>query len=83
MPHDPIARRGQLAADWGGYRYLPAIKAGLLRRFGRQRETADAYRAALDLLDNGAEISPPASPKPSTADRVARRSGWTTRPGAW
>jgi RNA polymerase sigma-70 factor (ECF subfamily) len=37
------------------YHYLPAIRADLLRRLGRQREAADAYRAALDLVDNEAE----------------------------
>jgi RNA polymerase sigma-70 factor (ECF subfamily) len=38
-----------------GYRYLPAVRADLLRRLGRHREAADAYRAALDLADNEAE----------------------------
>jgi RNA polymerase sigma-70 factor, ECF subfamily len=46
-----------LAADdrLAGYRYLPAIRADLLRRLGRGHEAADAYRAALDLADNEAE----------------------------
>ncbi|MBM0238257.1 RNA polymerase sigma factor [Micromonospora sp. ATA32] len=48
---EALARDGRL----GGYHYLPAIKADLLRRLGRQREAADAYRAALDLVDNDAE----------------------------
>jgi RNA polymerase sigma-70 factor (ECF subfamily) len=39
----------------GGYRYLPATKANLLRRLGRHEESADAYRAALALTDNAAE----------------------------
>ncbi len=38
-----------------GYRYLPAIKADLLRRLGRRAEAADAYRSALALADNAAE----------------------------
>ncbi|HEX6872558.1 MAG TPA: DUF6596 domain-containing protein [Micromonosporaceae bacterium] len=37
------------------YHYLPAIRADLLRRLGRQGEAAAAYRAALDLVDNEAE----------------------------
>jgi RNA polymerase sigma-70 factor (ECF subfamily) len=37
------------------YRYLPAIKADLMRRLGRHTEAATAYRAALDLADNAAE----------------------------
>jgi len=46
-----LERDGRLA----GYRYLPATKADLLRRLGRDAEAADAYRAALDLTDNAAE----------------------------
>jgi RNA polymerase sigma-70 factor (ECF subfamily) len=38
-----------------GYRYLPSIKADLLRRLGRRAEAVDAYRAALALADNEAE----------------------------
>jgi RNA polymerase sigma-70 factor (ECF subfamily) len=48
---EALERDGRLA----GYRYLPAVRADLLRRLGRQREAADAYRAALDLADNEAE----------------------------
>jgi RNA polymerase sigma-70 factor (ECF subfamily) len=48
---EALARDDRLAS----YHYLPAIKADLLRRLGRQREAADAYRAALDLVDNEAE----------------------------
>jgi len=46
-----LARDGRLA----GYHYLPAVRADLLRRLGRHRESAAAYRAALDLADNEAE----------------------------
>ncbi|MBE1501556.1 RNA polymerase sigma-70 factor (ECF subfamily) [Amycolatopsis lexingtonensis] len=38
-----------------GYRYLPATKADLLHRLGRDAEAAEAYRAALELSDNAAE----------------------------
>ncbi len=38
-----------------GYRYLPATKAELLRRLGRDAEAADAYREALELTGNAAE----------------------------
>jgi RNA polymerase sigma-70 factor (ECF subfamily) len=38
-----------------GYRYLPAIKADLLRQLGRRDEAAAAYRTALALSDNAAE----------------------------
>ena len=45
----------ELDPQLGGYRYLPAIKADLLRRLGRSAEAAQAYRAALELSDNEAE----------------------------
>ncbi|MFI0357431.1 RNA polymerase sigma factor [Actinomadura sp. 9N407] len=38
-----------------GYRYLPAIKADLLRRLGRTEEAAAAYERALTLTGNEAE----------------------------
>ena len=38
-----------------GYRYVPAIKADLLRRLGRTEEAVEAYQAALALTDNEAE----------------------------
>lgn len=46
-----------LAADprLAGYRYLPAVRADLLRRSGRLEEAGDAYREALSLTANGAE----------------------------
>jgi RNA polymerase sigma-70 factor (ECF subfamily) len=46
-----LDRDGALA----GYRYLPATKADILRRLGRDPEAVDAYRAALALTDNAAE----------------------------
>jgi RNA polymerase sigma-70 factor, ECF subfamily len=48
---EALERDGRLA----GYRYLPAVRADLLRRLGRHREAATAYRAALDLAENDAE----------------------------
>ncbi|MBC6463552.1 RNA polymerase sigma factor [Actinomadura sp. HBU206391] len=38
-----------------GYRYLPAIKADLLRRLGRGADAAGAYERAITLADNDAE----------------------------
>jgi RNA polymerase sigma-70 factor (ECF subfamily) len=38
-----------------GYRYLPAVKADLLRRLGRPAEAALAYERALTLTGNDAE----------------------------
>jgi RNA polymerase sigma-70 factor (ECF subfamily) len=48
---DRLADDGRLA----GYRYLPATRADLLRRLGRQAEAATAYDDALALADNDAE----------------------------
>ncbi|MET7332069.1 DUF6596 domain-containing protein [Nonomuraea sp. NPDC005650] len=48
---ESLERDGRLA----GYRYLPATKADLLHRLGRDAEAAQAYRAALGLSDNAAE----------------------------
>ncbi|MET8837425.1 DUF6596 domain-containing protein [Micromonospora sp. NPDC004540] len=56
-PAAALAEVDGLAADprLAGYHYLPAIRADLLRRLDRPQEAADAYRAALDLVDNDAE----------------------------
>ncbi|MEV0698904.1 DUF6596 domain-containing protein [Saccharopolyspora sp. NPDC050389] len=48
---EALEQDGRLA----GYRYLPAIKADLLRRLGRRAEAAEAYERALALADNDAE----------------------------
>jgi RNA polymerase sigma-70 factor, ECF subfamily len=48
---EALERDGRLA----GYRYLPAAKADVLRRLGRDAEAAAAYRAALALTENAAE----------------------------
>jgi RNA polymerase sigma-70 factor (ECF subfamily) len=47
-----IEARGELRA----YHLLPAARAELLRRLGREAEAATAYRQALALARNGAEI---------------------------
>jgi RNA polymerase sigma factor (sigma-70 family) len=46
-----LERDGRLA----GYQYLPAVKADLLRRAGRDHEAAAAYRQALAVTANEAE----------------------------
>jgi RNA polymerase sigma-70 factor (ECF subfamily) len=48
---EALERDGRLA----GYRYLPATKADLLHRLGRDPEAVAAYRAALELSGNVAE----------------------------
>ena len=48
---DSLADSGALA----GYHLLPAARADLLRRLGRQAEAADAYSAALALAGTDAE----------------------------
>jgi RNA polymerase sigma-70 factor (ECF subfamily) len=50
-----IARLEEQDARLAGYHYLPAAKADLLRRLGREPEAAQAYRTALELADNDAE----------------------------
>jgi RNA polymerase sigma-70 factor (ECF subfamily) len=42
-------------ASLGGYQYLPAVKADLLRRSGRTAEACEAYRKALEFTANEAE----------------------------
>jgi RNA polymerase sigma-70 factor (ECF subfamily) len=46
-----LEQEGRLA----DYRYLPAAKADLLRRLGREDEAAQAYQSALALTENAAE----------------------------
>jgi RNA polymerase sigma-70 factor, ECF subfamily len=48
---DELEARGELA----GYHLLPAARADLLRRAGRWREAAEAYRQALALVANDPE----------------------------
>ncbi|MDN3357923.1 DUF6596 domain-containing protein [Actinomadura sp. DC4] len=56
-PEAALAEIAALEEDGrlAGYRYLPATKADLLRRLGRDAEASEAYRAALALSDNAAE----------------------------
>jgi len=60
MVDGPEAALGEVEAlerdrRLAGYRYLPATKADLLHRLGRDAEAADAYQAALALSDNAVE----------------------------
>jgi RNA polymerase sigma-70 factor, ECF subfamily len=48
---DALERDPRLA----GYRYLPAVKADLLRRLGRAADAAAAYERAITLTANEAE----------------------------
>ena len=51
---DQIARLEQ-DGRLGGYRYLPATKADLLRRLGRNADAKRAYQSALELTVNAPE----------------------------
>jgi RNA polymerase sigma-70 factor (ECF subfamily) len=62
---EELERDGRLAS----YRYLPATKADLLHRLGRDAEAAEAYQAALALSDNLAE-----------QEFLAERARLTTQP---
>jgi RNA polymerase sigma-70 factor (ECF subfamily) len=55
-----------------GYRYLPAVKADLLRRLGRADEAATAYEHAIALTANDAE-------RRFLADRLAAAVGGPER----
>jgi RNA polymerase sigma-70 factor, ECF subfamily len=48
---DELEASGELA----GYHLLPATRADLLRRLGRSREAAEAYRRALELAGSDAD----------------------------
>jgi RNA polymerase sigma-70 factor (ECF subfamily) len=56
-PEAALAEVEALAGDGrlAGYHYLPATRADLLHRLGRDAEAVDAYRAALALCDNATE----------------------------
>jgi RNA polymerase sigma-70 factor (ECF subfamily) len=54
--HGPAAALAAVdALDLGGYHLFHATRADLLRRLGRPQEAADAYAAALAVVENGAE----------------------------
>lgn len=50
-----LARIQEQDARLASYHYLPAARADLLRRLGRDQEAARAYRAAIELAGNEAE----------------------------
>jgi RNA polymerase sigma-70 factor, ECF subfamily len=56
-PDAGLAELARIEADGrlGGYRYLHAARADLLRRAGRGGAAAQSYRAALELTENEAE----------------------------
>jgi RNA polymerase sigma-70 factor, ECF subfamily len=56
-PSNGLALIDELEAKGGlaGYHLLPAARADLLRRDGRGREAAEAYRQALALVANDPE----------------------------
>ncbi|HEX2808942.1 MAG TPA: DUF6596 domain-containing protein, partial [Kineosporiaceae bacterium] len=56
-PAEALQLVDRLAGDprLEGYPYLWATRADLLRRLGRRRQAAEAYRAARELTGNGAE----------------------------
>lgn len=66
-PAKALAEVEQLERDarLADYPYLPAIKADLLQRLGRPEEALIAYRRALELTKNEAELG-------FLAERVAR-----------
>jgi RNA polymerase sigma-70 factor (ECF subfamily) len=66
---EDLERNEQLA----GYHYVPSVKAELLRRLGRHREAAEAYRVALELADNRAE-------REFLAGRLAESASGSPRP---
>ena len=56
-PQAGLDELAELSTDHrlAGYRYLPAARADLLRRLGRNDEASSAYREALALAENDAE----------------------------
>ena len=61
--------------DLDGYPYLHSTRAEMLRRLGREAEAAQAYRRALELLDDDAE-------RRLVERRLASLRAGTTSPGA-
>jgi RNA polymerase sigma-70 factor (ECF subfamily) len=54
-PAAGLAQVDALGEELAGYRMLPATRADLLRRLGRDEEAAESYREALALTDSDAE----------------------------
>jgi RNA polymerase sigma-70 factor (ECF subfamily) len=54
-PAAGLALVEELRDELAGYRQLPATRADLLRRLGRQDEAAKAYREALSMTESEAE----------------------------
>jgi RNA polymerase sigma-70 factor (ECF subfamily) len=54
-PAAGVALVDELDSELAGYRLLPATRADLLRRLGRNGEAAQEYRAALELTESAAE----------------------------
>ncbi|HEY4418358.1 MAG TPA: RNA polymerase sigma factor [Pseudonocardia sp.] len=54
-PAAGLALVDELAGELAGYRLLPATRADLLRRLGRNEEAAQAYREALDRTESPTE----------------------------
>ncbi len=54
-PAAGLALVDQLAGELAGYRLLPATRADLLRRLGRNEEAAEAYREALGHTESPTE----------------------------
>jgi RNA polymerase sigma-70 factor (ECF subfamily) len=54
-PAAGLALVDELDSELAGYRLLPATRADLLRRLGRNGEAAQEYRAALELTESAAE----------------------------
>ena len=54
-PAAGLALVDELDSELAGYRLLPATRADLLRRLGRNGEAAREYRAALELTESAAE----------------------------
>jgi RNA polymerase sigma-70 factor (ECF subfamily) len=73
-PEAALAEIASLEQDGrlAGYRYLPATKADLFHRLGRDAEAAEAYQAALALSGNAAE-------QEFLTDRLRSRHGTSSR----
>ncbi|MHA6629371.1 RNA polymerase sigma factor [Pseudonocardia sichuanensis] len=54
-PAAGLALVDELGEELAGYRMLPATRADLLRRLGRNAEAATAYREALEMTESEAE----------------------------